>query len=258
MATVSPPLGAPQGMPATAAAPTSPLPGQPLAPSPHPDLQKPPVPAGSVAVNRDELDQLRMSQARLAEIEALAQQQEIEEMQAKFGKLATDDPQRAIIEQREYWEKEANKLKGEKAELETRWLGEKCNYTINSALAGVAFAGDTPEERAEAAQDLRELIAKDFHAVRNALGEIEVREKVSGRPAAEVLHERLAGRRYARFLAPSSRGGSGSDGTRSLAQPAQPPSQLTDFQRQQAQYIQSRQGGFGGQYPGQGLRPRTA
>ena len=258
MATVSPPLGAPQGMPATAAAPTSPLPGQPLAPSPHPDLQKPPVPAGSVAVNRDELDQLRMSQTRLAEIEAAQRAAAETEQQRRFQQTARENPIEALDAQRNHFEGLLQAERARVAQVETERLNERLEATLNGSIAGLSLVGDTHEERSETARMLLAELRTGFEPVRTPDGRIEVREKVSGRPATDVLRERLASKRYALFLAPSSRGGSGSDGTRSLAQPAQPPSQLTDFQRQQAQYIQSRQGGFGGQYPGQGLRPRTA
>jgi len=248
----TPALSTPQGMPdqGQASPPQQPI-GQPseapASPPPvHPDLQRPPIPAGSQAVSVDELAQLRLAQQRLAEIEELAQQQEIEEQQARYNKLMHEDPAKALSEQRTWWENRANELAAQKQDLEQRWLSEKTEFAISSALAGIPIQGDTPEERAEAAADLRELLRKDFHAVRNGLGEIEVRERVSGRPASEVLRERLSGKRYARYFAPTSRGGSGTDGTRPLAN-VQQPVQLSEFQQKQLAYMQARQDANAGQ-----------
>ena len=66
---------------------------------------------------------------------------------------------------------------------------------------------------------VRRLIQDEFETVRDASGVLVVRDRASGRPAAEAIRERLDSPQYAIFFAPSSRGGSGSDGTRPPASP---------------------------------------
>ena len=88
---------------------------------------------------------------------------------------------------------------------------------------------------------VRRLLQDDFETTRDASGALVVREKVSGRPAAEVLRERLDSPQFAIFFAPSSRGGSGTDGTRPPAslQPTQPGSLdaiVADWRNRQTQY----------------------
>lgn len=254
MATVIP-LGAPQGMPpaAPAAPATSPAQSaaqqQPAAPPVHPDLQRPPSAVNTQAVAVDELQALRTAQQELAAIRAAQQVTAEQEAQRHFQSKAKEDPLSALDLQRAHFEKLLGEERQVKERLEAERLNERRDLVLNATLAGVTFAGDTPEEKATTAAYLRRIIQDDFEAIRNASGQIEVREKVSGRPAADVLRERLSSKQLALFLAPATRGGSGTDGSRVPGNP-QAPEQLNDIQRQQLAFMQSRQ-----QYPAFGLVP---
>jgi len=81
----------------------------------------------------------------------------------------------------------------------------------------VTFAGETTEDKAETARQLRAILEPQFETSRDATGVIITREKGTGRPATQVLSEAIASKKFAHFFAAQSRGGSGADGTRPAA-----------------------------------------
>lgn len=115
--------------------------------------------------------------------------------------------------------------------LETSLLSEKKVATLSAAFAGRTFAGDTPEQQSIAAGQLRQLLESQYEAVRDASGQIVVRDKVSLRPATDAVQEALASPMFAHFFKPTSRGGTGADASRPHAAPQQPtaPGSLEDI-----------------------------
>jgi len=260
------PLSAVQGMAPTTTSPppdpqqqTSQQPnGMPPSPpaTPHPDLQRPPVPAGSLVMTQEQYNRFLSRDAELTEIEAEVERQEAEARQEEFRRQAGTDPQAAIDATRDWYEQRLQEQQARADRVESERLNERLTATLAQAIQGVGFAGASEEQRRYAAEDFVANISQHFEARRNpANGEIDIREKVSGRPAIEAIRERLTSPRYAHFLAPTSRGGSGTDGSRSFVLPEQ-PGQLSDFQKQQADFIRLRRsGGFNGQWPAFGLVP---
>jgi hypothetical protein len=169
-------------------------------------------------------------QARLTAVAAK------EGAETALGQQRTTYEQRILTEQQKY------------SSLEGSLFSAAQQQTIASALSGVTFAGATPQDKAETARQLLTILDPMFETSRDATGQIVVREKGTGRPAAQVLQEALASGRFMHFFAATARGGSGTDGTRSAAPHdpnAPPPGSLAAIA---AQYQQLNA-------PGQGLNP---
>jgi hypothetical protein len=233
------------------------------APAPHVDFTKPPAAPGeqrtapappaaapTVQLTMEQAQHYMGLERRLAEIEQ-AKQAEIE--QAKQAELLAmakaGDSERALEETRKIGlQKEADAVKRYK-ELEAQVFEEKTDAVLSSALNGQVFAGQDDAARAAAAKMLKTILRGDIEAARDAAtGSVVVRDKASGRPAADVLRERLSDPSLAFFFAPNSRGGTGGDGTRMpAAKDATKPGSLEAFA---AQYKAAQ-----GPYASMGLRP---
>lgn len=189
---------------------------------------------------------------RLLEIEnqyLLGQQTQAAELdrkeQARLRALAEKGQvEEALAQQRKGWESKYSESEKRYQDLEREVLSDRRANVLESAFAGRQFAGETDDDRASAAEDLRRLLAPEFEAVRRD-GRIDVRHKATGRPAAEVLKEVLDGRRYARYFA-SKGGGSGSNPAGGSPPPANPAGG-DDFLARNAREFAARQaaGGWG-------------
>jgi hypothetical protein len=113
------------------------------------------------------------------------------------------------------------------AELNTRleqreraWLDERRTQTINEAMAGLIFVGKDDEARSRTAAMVRRLLELDIEAVIGPTGAPNVRDRKTLQPASDYLKMRLTApdSEFAALLAPRAPGGgSGTDGTRTLA-----------------------------------------
>lgn len=129
----------------------------------------------------------RLDDERQKSIRALAEKGEIE---AAFEELRKDHAARLLVEQEKA------------ARLEEQILTDRKEVAVTQALAGTAFADK------EAAAAARALVALGLESVRDpATGQVVVREKATGRPAAEYVAAWLASSVAARLLAPTTRGG---------------------------------------------------
>jgi hypothetical protein len=97
--------------------------------------------------------------------------------------------------------------------LERQIFEERKTSAITEALNGRTFVGSTPEQRSAAAVMVRRLLLDEFETSRDGSGALVVREKGTGRPAADVLPGKLSSAEFAIFFAPSTTGGSGSQGS---------------------------------------------
>jgi hypothetical protein len=179
----------------------------------------PPIPV-TVPVTVEEFQRLlgiaRAHEASQAENAAKLQKAE----DARLLALAkAGDQEKALNEQRAAYEQRVAEANSKYQSLEQTLFSADKNSTLASALAGVTFAGETPEDKAETARQLRAILDPQFDTSRDASGQIITREKGTGRPAADVLKEALASKRFAHFFASQARPGSGTDGTRSSATP---------------------------------------
>jgi hypothetical protein len=193
-------------------------------------------------VPEDEYQRLRLLEKQLDEFQKLQQAtldaKEAERLRALAEKGQIEE---ALAQQRSAWEQKHAEALSRHTQLEQQVYSERKNAVISEAFSGLAFVGDTPEQRAGTAAMVRRLLQDDFETTRDACASLVVRDKVSGRPAPEVLRERLSTPQFAIFFARSSRGGSGSDGSRPPANPlpSQPGSLeaiVSNWRNRQTQY----------------------
>jgi hypothetical protein len=230
-------------------------------PGPHPDFARPPLPpsggpgvaggpalppsggpAPTIPLTVDEYQRLRSLERQLDEFQKM-QQSALEAKEAERLRALAEKGQieEALAQQRKAWEQRHAEAVSRYSHLEQQIQAERKNTAIAEAFHARSFVGETPEQKAATAAMVRRLLHDDFETTHDASGALVVREKVSGRPAAEVLRERLDSPQFAIFFAPSSRGGSGSDGTRPPANPqsTQPGSLdaiVSDWRNRQTQY----------------------
>lgn len=146
-----------------------------------------------------------------------------------------------MTQQGKTWEQKHAEAVTRYSQLEQQVHSERKNTAIAEASYGRSFVGETSEQRGATAAMVRRVLADDFETTRDASGALVARNKVSGRPAAEDLRERLDSPQFAIFFAPSSHCGSGSDGTRPLAspqstQPGSLESIVSEWRNRQTQY----------------------
>ena len=217
--------------------------------APHSDFARPPVgaPGGppappTIPLTVEEYQRLRSLEKQLEEFQRL-QQSALEAKEAERLRLLAEKGQieEALAQQRTAWEQKHTEVLSRYTQLEHQVHAERKNTAIVEAFHGRSFVGETPEQRSATAAMVRRLLQEDFETTRDATGALVVREKVTGRLAADVLRERLDSPQFAIFFAPSSRGGSGADGTRPPANPqsTQPGSLdaiAADWRNRQTQY----------------------
>jgi hypothetical protein len=206
----------------------------------------PPNPGGpapaTIPLSVDEYQRLRSLEKQLEEVQR-AQQATLEDKEAERLRALAEKGQieDALAQQRKAWEQKHADAMSRYTQLEQQIHAERKNSAIAEAFHGRTFVGDTPEQRTATAAMVRRLLNDEFETTRDASGGLIVREKVSGRPATEVLRERLDSPEFAIFFAPSSHGGSGADATRpSLTSlPGQPGSLdaiVSAWRNRQSQY----------------------
>jgi hypothetical protein len=177
----------------------------------------PPIPP-TVPLTVDEYNRLRGIERQYGEMTTQQQAALQKAEDARLLALAkAGESERALAEQRTTYEQRVTEANTKYASLEQTLFSADKNATLASSLSGVTFAGETPEDKAETARQLRAILEPQFDTSRDASGQIITREKGTGRPAADVLKEALASKRFAHFFAAQSRGGSGTDGTRPAA-----------------------------------------
>lgn len=201
---------------------------------PNPAFQRPPVgaPGGppippTVPVTVDEYKRLRDIEQQLNEFQR-TQQAALEAKEAERIKALAEKGQieEALNQTRASWEQKHNDALSRYTQLEKQVFAERRDSVISSAFRGRQFVGQTPDQQASTASMLQRLIEDKFETTRDgASGALVVREKGTGRPAADVLKSLLDSPEYALFFMPTTRGGSGSDAFRAPAPPPNAPPQ---------------------------------
>jgi len=95
--------------------------------------------------------------------------------------------------------------------VEREWLEDRRSRAIDEVLAGRAFTGVDPTKTAAM---VRQLLTAEVEAVRDASGKPVIRDKLTMRPAAEYLRERLESPEFGVFFVAQNKGGSGADASR--------------------------------------------
>lgn len=177
-------------------------------PAPEPVIAPPTAPA-MVPVTVEEYQRLRSTEAQLAEMKRanalILEKAEADRIKALADKGQVDEAMKQL--------REAETAKRTEAEtryagLESQYLGEKKANVIGDSLAGRDFV--SPEAAAQA----KTLLDARFESTRDASGQIMVREKSTGRPAAEVIRETLDSPSFAHFMKPSTTGGANAGGSK--------------------------------------------
>jgi len=131
----------------------------------------------------------------------------------------------ALEAQRQSWETKLGEAQTSFNKVRDLYHGKAKAEALTGPLAGIEFAGDKPEVKAVAALQFRSLVEPRFETFEDQQGNLIVREKGSGRPAADVMKELINAPEYQHFFSPKSRGGSGTDGTRSAGAGQTDPNQ---------------------------------
>ncbi len=196
--------------------------GTPPAPQPavsrglsDPPVGSPSPVAATIPLTVPEYQRLIALEASFAQVKA-EQQAALEAKEADKARLLAEKGQveEGLKLATSQWEAKFRDATKKYEDLETSLLSERLDASLASSFAGRQFAGETPESQSVAASQLRLILKPQFESFRDASGAIVVRDKASLRPAAEVVKEALASPMYAHFFAPTSRGGTGSDGSR--------------------------------------------
>lgn len=223
-----------QQQPAQGQAPTGQQPSgqQQPAQQPHPDFAKGPAQPGehrpaNIWIPPDEWAQ---TQAEIRSMREWKQKhdQELEAKERERLKVMAEKGQieQALNEVNAMHEKKQHELQTKLEQRERAWLAEKTTQAINEVMAGRTFIGQNEEARNRTAGMVRKLLELEIESVIGPTGAPITRDRVTLRPAADYLKERLTSpeSEFAAFLAPNKpSGGSGTDGTRPPATPNTPP-----------------------------------
>lgn len=155
-------------------------------------------------------DENRQLKAKLAELDRQAELATAERQRQEAEKGGYE---KAVTEIRTTFDRKLEAERQARVAMEEKWLGEKRQAAINEALAGRQFTGDP----AITSRMLRQLLESEVEAVLGPNGEPQIRDRVTLRPAADYLKERLESPALGIFFAAQTRGGSGTDGTRTPA-----------------------------------------
>lgn len=206
-------------------------------PPPNPIFQQPPTgaPGGppippTIPLTIDEYNSLREDRRKLSEFQSAKQAELDKKEQEKLQALAAKgDVEKAFNEWKTTWQQKLDEANGKYVALETAMGNERKSALIRQCLNGKTFQGRTPEEKAAIADMAFRLIEPDLETRKDASGVFVVVDKASGRPAADVIRERLESPQFSVFFIPNAGGGSGIDGTR----PASPPANQDQVQLSQ-------------------------
>jgi hypothetical protein len=133
----------------------------------------------------------------------LAEAKEQERLKALAEK---GEVEKALTTLRESKEEEIRKANERANALESQILGGEKRTVVTASMLGTEFVSEIAASQARMILDAR------FEAIRDAAGNIAVRDKATLRPAGEVIKEWLASPESAHFRKPSTTGGAGSRG----------------------------------------------
>ena len=189
-------------------------------PSAQPAPAPAPTPAPKIELTIEQWQRLNAAQDRLDAIEAenrvALEAKEAERLAALVAKGQADE----ALNQLRAAKDTAVKAATDRADgLEAQILGERKSGAIATHLLPASFVSEA------AANQVKTILDSRFEAVRDATtSTVTVREKGTGRPAADVIREFLASPDAAHFLRPSTQGGANATGgNRTTPTPAVTP-----------------------------------
>lgn len=166
---------------------------------------------------RSRLAALESEKAQAVEAERNKHLQELAE--TKGAKAALEEQQKQLQEKYEAADKA-------RRDIDARYLGEKKANAINDGLAGIDLI-DSPA----AQRQVRRLLDERFSVERDAAGKEVVRDRETGRYAADAIPDIMRSDEFAHFLKPTTTGGSGTAQKGGATQPfLEPNANLDDPQ----------------------------
>jgi hypothetical protein len=198
---------APQQPPGPGQAPTPPGPAQPTATGPAPNAL--------LTLPVDEFQRLMAKARQLDEFEAEKARALEKKEQDRLRALAEKgEADKALEQQRTSYEDRLNQERQRANALQSALFNKERTAVLNDALFGVDFIS------ADAGRQARKLLEDELETTTDAAGTVLVRQRGTGRPAAEVVKEQVASPAFAHFLKPTNTGGAGASGTH---RPGTPP-----------------------------------
>jgi hypothetical protein len=195
-----PPAAPQQPPPAPGQAPTPPGPAQPTAPGPAPNAL--------LTLPVDEFQRLMAKARQLDEFEAEKARALEQKEQARLRALAEKgEADKALEQQRTTYEDRLNQERQRANALQSALFNKERTAVLNDALFGVDFIS------ADAGRQARKLLEDELETTTDAAGAVLVRQRGTGRPAAEVVKEQIASPAFAHFIRPTNTGGAGAGGT---------------------------------------------
>ncbi|MDE2100494.1 MAG: hypothetical protein KGL39_24835 [Patescibacteria group bacterium] len=171
------------------------------------------LPPGSIVVDAQQFAQLRSTADQFAQFQrdqqAAMDAKETERLAAVALKEGAD---KALEQQRTAWEGKLTEAQARAKQIESRMLAANRKTVIAQALSGKVFSGATAEIQASQTKQLQTLLDNEIEASIDGNGDPIVRDKLTGRPADQVLREMLAGPEYAHYFAANGAGGTGGGG----------------------------------------------
>lgn len=205
-----------EGNPVPASA--APVPTQVIPPGSIPTAVSPPM----VNVLLDDVQRWRSQAAEFEQFKAAQARDLAAKEQERLNALAESGKwKQSLDETRASYDKQLGESQLRYSQLEQTVYAKETRTTLAQALTGRAFVGKTPEDQSAVASQLIGILEPQFETSRSADGGFVVRHKVTGRPATDVLKEALSSPAYAHFFSAETRGGSGTDATRSPGNPQQ-------------------------------------
>lgn len=212
---------------------TPPPAGQPATP-PNPVFQQPPTgaPGGpsippTIPLTVDEYQRLRGVERQLLDFQnARNVELETKERERIDALAAKGQAEEALKLTRTAWEQKHTEAITRANEFQRMVLQQEVTRAIDQSLIGRTILGESNEEKLARIAILRDHVSNAFEAVPVEGQGIVVRERATGRPAAQVLAEKWDSTLYGNFFVPkSTTGGAGSGGSRPPANPKtdQPP-----------------------------------
>jgi hypothetical protein len=161
-----------------------------------------PAPPPTIQLTVDEYQRLRESERTLATVQA-EKQAEIDRKEKERIKALADkgEVEKALTTQEESYKGKLTDADKRYSTLEQRFLGKEKSLVVATGMAGLEFASDF------ARADMQRSLEQDFVSRLDSSGEPAVVDPISGRPAIEVIRERIKSGRYDHCLKPSARGG---------------------------------------------------
>lgn len=186
----------------------------------NPAFGTPPVANGAsvLQITAEEYHKLRSFESQLGEFQKKYQADLDAQNNERLKVIGEKEGvQKLLEESNKGWQRKLDEANGSIAKVRDLYHSKAKSEALSAPLAGIEFVGNDADTKAKVAANFRTLIEGRFEVREDDAGNLVVRDKVSGRPAADVMKELLNAPEYQGFFAPKTRGGSGTDGTGSAS-----------------------------------------